>query len=40
MGIHYTARPDFTGDDKFTYRVKLGIERPDDYDYIVRLKVR
>jgi len=37
---YYTPRADFTGDDTFKYRVRLGITQPADYDYVVRLKVR
>ena len=40
-GIYYTARPDFTGEDKFTYTVRLGFDKGStDYFYVVRVRVR
>jgi len=36
-----TARPDFTGEDKFTYTVRLGFDKGStDYFYVVRVRVR
>jgi hypothetical protein len=40
VGIYYTARPDFRGEDRFTYTVDIGVSKPVKVQYEAIVTVR